>query len=87
VDTNTIKRTTSVRLRKDLVSRIKNLAKSENRSVSNFIETALVKVIDFETPNGETIEAMKEVEAEMANKRKSLKRYTDVESIFQDLET
>ncbi|HEU0227481.1 MAG TPA: hypothetical protein VFQ86_07070 [Arachidicoccus soli] len=82
---NTIatKKITSLRLNIDLYSYIETLAKKENRSVNNFIETALVKATDFETPNEETLKAMEEVR----NNKESLKRYNNAKSLFKDLET
>ena len=81
---NTIatKKVTSLRLNIDLYAYIEKLAKKENRSVNNFIETALAKVIDFETPNNETLAAMEEVR----NNRESLKRYNSAKHLFDDLE-
>lgn len=81
---NTIaaKRITSLRLNADLYANIETLAKSENRSVNNFIETALSKFIDIYTPNEETVEAIEE----MRKNRDSLKRYDSAKALFKDLE-
>ena len=82
MNTVATKRITSLRLNADLYASIETLAKSENRSVNNFIETALSKVIDLYTPNEETVKAIEE----MRKERSSLKRYDNVKDLFKDLE-
>ncbi|MFC6266809.1 ribbon-helix-helix protein, CopG family [Frigoriflavimonas asaccharolytica] len=56
------KKLTSIRLGKNLYAELKKKAKQENRSVNNYIETALMQSLDFYEPNEETIAAMEEVE-------------------------
>lgn len=58
----TIKRKqTSFRLRKDLLERLQAIAKEENRSLNNFVESALLDII-YRKPNAVTLEAMREAE-------------------------
>lgn len=46
----------------DLIERLKLLAKRQNRSLNNYVETLLLDAAYLE-PNAETIEAMKEAES------------------------
>lgn len=82
MNTVATKKITSLRLNSDLYSYIERLAKGQNRSVNNFIETTLVDATDFERPNAETLEAMKEVREH----GDSLKRYNSVKSLLEGLE-
>ena len=50
---------TSFRLNEDLLASLKIAAKIENRSLNNFVESALMKVI-YRKPNMETLAAIKE---------------------------
>ena len=54
-----LKRNQSFRLPVDLIERLKLLAKRQNRSLNNYVETLLLDAAYLE-PNAETIEAMKE---------------------------
>ncbi|GAB3646191.1 hypothetical protein GCM10028791_05810 [Echinicola sediminis] len=76
-----IKKSTSLRLDRELYSYIEKLAKKENRSVNNYIETVLAKATNFHKPNKETRKAMEEAQKE----KPSLKRYTDTNELFDDL--
>jgi hypothetical protein len=83
MNTSNIKRrTTSLRLTSDFYAHIEKLAKRENRSVNNYIETILSKATNFKIPNEETREAIKELERDKA----TLKRYSGADDLFEDLE-
>lgn len=53
------KTTTSFRLNSDLVERLRTMARRNNRSLNNFVETILYDVA-YNEPNEETIEAINE---------------------------
>jgi len=53
---------TSFRLRTDLLERLHVVAKEENRSLNNFVESALMDII-CRKPNTVTLEAMQESES------------------------
>lgn len=53
------KTTTSFRLNNNLVERLRYMARRNNRSLNNFVETILFDVA-YNEPNGETIEAINE---------------------------
>ena len=53
------KTTTSFRLNSDLVERLRSMARRNNRSLNNFVETILFDVA-YNEPNDETIEAINE---------------------------
>lgn len=57
----TVRKPTAFRLNSDLLNRLKELAKKENRSLNNFVETILFDAV-YREPNNETLAAMKEVE-------------------------
>ena len=57
-----LKRNQSFRLPVDLIERLKLLAKRQNRSLNNYVETLLLDAAYLE-PNAEKIEAMKEAES------------------------
>jgi len=77
-----IKKATSLRIDRELYNYIEKLAKKENRSVNNFIETVLADATRFHEPNAETKNAIEEAKQERA----SLKGYTDMDELFSDLE-
>lgn len=56
------KKNQSFRLSVDLIDRLKLMAKRQNRSLNNFVETLLLDAAYYE-PNAETLAAMKEVES------------------------
>lgn len=76
------KKATSLRLDRDLYNYIEKLAKKENRSINNYIETVLSKATNFNTPNSETQIAIEEMNKEKAK----LKRYSSSKELFSDLE-
>lgn len=53
---------TSFRLRTDLLERLQVIAKEENRSLNNFVESALMNIINRK-PNATTLKAMREAES------------------------
>jgi len=59
----TIKRTqTAFRLRSDLLKKLKEDARRENRSLNNYVESVLMDVVSRQ-PNDTTLAAMKEVQS------------------------
>lgn len=76
-----LKKSTSLRLNRELYNYIEKLAKQENRSVNNFIETVLADATNFYEPNEETKKAIEEARAE----RSFLKGYKDMGELFSDL--
>ena len=79
---NINKKSTSLRLNLGLYAHIEKLAKKQNRSINNYIETLLFDAVGYHEPNEKTKMAMKELEIE----KKSLKRYSNVDDLFNDLE-
>ncbi|MEJ5055934.1 ribbon-helix-helix protein, CopG family [Sphingobacterium sp. MYb382] len=71
MNTIAIKKSTSLRLDKDLYACIEKMVKKENRSVNNFIETVLANAIGFYAPNKETEKAINVAQEE----RSALKRF------------
>ena len=57
-----LKKNQSFRLPVDLLDRLKQLAKGQNRSLNNYVETVLLDAA-FHTPNTTTLAAMKEAES------------------------
>jgi len=53
---------TSFRLNTKLVQRLRELAKSSNRSLNNYVETLLLDIV-YHKPNDETVEAIEEVKS------------------------
>ncbi|MDE7024386.1 MAG: ribbon-helix-helix domain-containing protein [Paramuribaculum sp.] len=66
-----LKRNQSFRLPIDLIERLKQLAKRENRSLNNYVETLLLDAA-YHEPNAETIAAMKEAESGILRNEKPL---------------
>lgn len=56
------KKNQSFRLSTDLIERLRQLAKIQNRSLNNFVETILLDVA-YNEPNETTLAAMKEAES------------------------
>jgi len=81
MNTLKLKKSTSLRLDNELYNYIEKLAKKENRSVSNFIETLLAETTHFREPNAETKIAIEEARKE----KPFLKGYTDTSKLFEDL--
>ena len=57
-----IKKNQSFRLSVELIDRLKQLAKRQNRSLNNYVETVLLDAA-YHDPNATTLAAMKEVES------------------------
>lgn len=57
-----LKKNQSFRLSIKLIERLKQLAKRENRSLNNYVETVLLDAA-YREPNTTTLAAMKEVES------------------------
>ena len=72
------KKSTSLRLNSNLYAYIEKLAKKENRSLNNFIETTLFDALEYREPNSITKSGIKESRKERA----SLKRYSSTEELF-----
>lgn len=81
MNTINLKKATSLRLDMELYNYIEKLAKKENRSVNNFIETVLADATKFHEPNKQTKKAIEESNSERAN----LKRYSAAKDLFNDL--
>lgn len=54
-----LRKPTMFRLKKDLIDRLKLVAKRENRSLNNYVESVLMDVA-YNEPNAETIAAIEE---------------------------
>ena len=81
MNTINLKKSTSLRLDRELYNYIEKLAKKENRSVNNFIETVLANATNFYEPNQETKKAIEDLQSERPN----LKRYNTAKELFNDL--
>ncbi len=57
-----LKKNQSFRLSVELLERLKQLARQQNRSLNNYVETVLLDAI-YHEPNATTLAAMKEVES------------------------
>ena len=57
-----LKKNQSFRLPIELIERLKLLAKRQNRSLNNYVETVLLDAA-YHEPNASTLAAMKEVES------------------------
>ena len=62
METTVERKQTSFRLRTDLLERLQVIAKEENRSLNNFVESALMNIINRK-PNAITLKAMREAES------------------------
>lgn len=56
------KKNQSFRLSEALIERLKKLARGENRSLNNYVETLLLDAV-YHQPNATTLAAMKEAES------------------------
>ncbi|MGL4583339.1 MAG: hypothetical protein ACRCVU_10195 [Flavobacterium sp.] len=81
MNTVNLKKATSLRLDNELYNYIEKLAKKENRSINNFIETTLAEATHFHELNNETLHAIKEATKE----KSSLKRYDNTQDLLNDL--
>lgn len=62
METTVERKQTSFRLRTDLLERLQVVAKKENRSLNNFVESALMDIV-YRKPNATTLKAMREAES------------------------
>lgn len=62
MDIASVKKNQSFRLSVDLIERLKLMAKRQNRSLNNFVETLLLDAA-YHQPNAETVAAMKEAQS------------------------
>ncbi len=60
-----LKKNQSFRLSVDLIDKLKQLAKRQNRSLNNYVETVLLDAV-YHEPNSVTRAAMKEAESGMS---------------------
>ena len=61
-----LKKNQSFRLSVDLIYKLKQLAKRQNRSLNNYVETLLLDAT-YHEPNTTTLAAMKEAESDIMN--------------------
>ena len=66
-----LKKNQSFRLSVELIERLKQLAKRQNRSLNNYVETVLLDAA-YHEPNAVTLAAMKEAESGALNNVPSL---------------
>ena len=66
-----LKKNQSFRLSVELINRLKQLAKRQNRSLNNYVETVLLDAA-YNEPNAVTLAAMKEAESDTMNDVPSL---------------
>ncbi|MDE6094823.1 MAG: toxin-antitoxin system protein [Muribaculaceae bacterium] len=66
-----LKKNQSFRLSVELIDRLKQLAKRQNRSLNNYVETVLLDAA-YHDPNAVTLAAMKEAESDAMNDVPSL---------------
>jgi hypothetical protein len=76
------KKSTSLRLNSVLYDQIEKMAKKQNRSINNYIETLLFEAVGSYEPNAKTKKAIEEAKSEKAG----LKKYASAEDLFDDLE-
>lgn len=70
---------TAFRLEKELVEELKEQAKKNKRSLNNYVELILSKVVEKE-PNNETLEALEE-----AVNNKNLKPISDIDEFLDSI--
>ena len=66
-----LKKNQSFRLSVELIDRLKQLAKRQNRSLNNYVETILLDAA-YHEPNAVTLTAMREAESDAMNDVPSL---------------
>ena len=80
METTTLRRPASFRLRADLLEGLKRNAARANRSLNNYVESVLLDVV-YNEPNEETKEAIREA---MSGHNPN-KVYSDVDEMFNDI--
>lgn len=87
METNTLRKTISLRINPALYEHIKEMSNKENRSVNNYVETALLSFSNFYEgiyePNQETKLAIDQGREE--KRSGNLKKYKDLNLLFKDL--
>lgn len=77
----TQRKQTSFRLRTDLIESLKKAAQRENRTLNNFVEYVLLKVV-YSDPNDTTIAAIEEATSPENNNTV----YNSVDELLNDLD-
>lgn len=77
----TQRKQTSFRLRTDLIEGLKKAAQRENRTLNNFVEYVLLKVV-YSDPNDTTITAIEEATSPENNNT----AYNSVDELLKDLD-
>jgi len=83
MNTYTPKKAISLRINPALYEHLQLIARKENRSLNNFLETALSQLLNYQEPNEDTKKAIERGREEYKNS--SLKKYTDVQAMFDDI--
>jgi len=83
MNTIEVKKTTSIRIKRGLYERVREQARGENRSVSNFLETLISDAVENRMPNEETKAVLDQAIRDMPYL--SYKKYRDTEDLFKDL--
>ncbi len=78
-----LKKNQSFRLSVELIDRLKQLAKRQNRSLNNYVETLLLDAA-YHEPNATTLAAMKEAES-MALKNEPSLDMTSIEAMEKSM--
>lgn len=82
MNTAETRKLTSIRLNNNLYKHLQKLAKKDNRSLNNYIETLLSSASNYLEPNKETRSAIEESRKE----NKMAKRFNDVDDLIKSLE-
>ncbi|MCH3994250.1 MAG: toxin-antitoxin system protein [Prevotella sp.] len=82
MDTKTIRKLTSFRLRTDVLDILKKKAAMANRTLNNYVESLLIKDAYSDEPNETTKTALSEVLSEDKNKEDT---YDSVDSLMKEL--
>lgn len=87
METTTLKKTMSLRISPALYEHLREVSSRENRSINNYVETALLSFSNFyenyKEPNEETKKAIEQGREE--KKKGLLKKYKDLDLLFKDL--
>ena len=73
---STNKKQTAFRFSEDLLERLKERAKKDNRSLNNYVEKILMEAV-YDEPNEETIAAMKEAKEGKSLETLDLAKFKD----------
>ena len=80
METTIVRRPASFRLRADLLEGLKRNAARENRTLNNYVESALLEFM-YDEPNETTKAAIREA---MSGQNRN-KTYTNVDEMFNDI--